>query len=314
MNVVVTGATSFIGAAAVNKLLKAQHKVTAVVRPGSANLKYLYDRTAGTKREALTVVRLDLADIEALDTGSEPVDVWLHIGWDGAGSNNRKNREIQQDNIRHSLKAVRAAAGAGCRRFIFTGSQAEYGIHHEPLTEDTPACPVSEYGRAKREFGQQAEVLCKQLNMEYIHTRIFSIYGPGDHPWSLIQTCLSTWQQGGEMLLGQCTQSWNFLYIGDMVLALLHLLTEGTSGVYNIASEDTRILREYIKALYSLCGSRGSYVFGQRAPNAEGQGDLIPDISRIQKETAWRPATSFTEGIYETLHCMRDKTAGTNFI
>lgn len=157
-------------------------------------------------------------------------------------------------------------------------------------------------------------MLCKQLNIEYIHTRIFSIYGPGDHPWSLIQTCLSTWLQGGKMQLGECTQSWNFLYIEDMALALLHLLTEGTSGVYNIASKDTRMLRDYIKELYSLCGNRGSYVFGKRAPNAEGQADLIPDISRILKETAWRPATSFMEGIYETLHCMRDETAGTKFI
>lgn len=314
MNVVVTGATSFIGAAAVKKLLEAQHRVIAVVRPDSSNLDYLYDRIAGMNREGLAVVRLDLKNIEALGTGPEPVDVWLHIGWDGAGSNNRQNREIQQDNIRHSLKAVRAAAGAGCRRFIFTGSQAEYGIHHEPLTEETPACPVSEYGKAKWEFGRQAEVLCKQLNMEYIHTRIFSIYGPGDHPWSLIQTCLATWQQGGEMQLGECTQSWNFLYIEDMASALLHLLTEGPSGVYNIASEDTRVLREYINELYSLCGSRGSYVFGKRAPNAEGQADLIPDISRILKETTWRPVTSFTEGIYETLHFMRNETAGTKFI
>lgn len=309
MNVVVTGATSFIGAAAVGKMLQNRHRVTAVVRPGSANLNYLYDRTARTDREALTIVGLDLKDIEAFDGGRRPADVWLHTGWAGAGSDNRRNRSIQQDNIRYSLQAVRAAAGAGCRRFIFTGSQAEYGIHHGPITEDTPARPVSEYGKAKREFGRQAELLCRQLKMEYIHTRIFSIYGPGDHPWSLIQTCLSTWARGGEMRLGECTQKWNFLYIEDMASILLHLLTEGTAGVYNIASEDTRVLREYIDELYALCGRRGSCVFGVREPNAEGRADLIPDISRICRETTWRPATSFSEGIYETMYRMQNPTA-----
>ena len=111
------------------------------------------------------------------------------------------------------------------------------------------------------------------------------------------------------MELGECTQKWNFHYIEDAAAAIIRLLTEGRPGVYNIAGEDTRILREFIEEMYLLCGSRGSYTYGNRKPNAEGPASLIPDISKLEAETGWRPVTSFTEGIYETMHSLREKAS-----
>lgn len=308
MRVVVTGATSFIGAVTVRQLLERGNQVCAVVRPQSSNRKHLEEQTLAGCEERLCVAELDLNRIEQLPVSGH-WDAWIHIGWDGAGSDNRTKRDVQQGNVRQSLAAVRAAAQLGCRRFLFTGSQAEYGVCHSLITEDTECHPVSEYGKAKVDFANEAKKLCKILKMEYIHTRIFSVYGPGDHPWSLVQSCLRTWQQDGEMKLGECTQRWNFLYIDDAAAALVTLLTEGHAGVYNIAGNDTRVLREYIEEMHALCGYRGSYVYGERPQNAEGPADLMPDISKICGETGWRPVTPFAEGIYETLHSLRDGTA-----
>lgn len=302
MNVIVTGATSFIGAAVVRRLLAQGDQVYAVVRPGSKNLRHLTEMT-GPGHEGvcsrLQLIALDLHDIGRLPELPAPVcaDVWIHAGWDGAGSDNRRKRDVQQANVVQSLAAVRAAAACGCRRFIFTGSQAEYGIYHQMVSEDMACHPVSEYGKAKTDFANQAKPLCKMLKIEYIHTRIFSVYGPGDHPWSLVQTCLDTWRRGRQMSLGPCTQQWNFLYIEDMAAALCHLVTEGEPGVYNIAGRDTRPLREYIEEMHSLCGSQGSFVYGERPQNAEGAADLMPDISRILRETSWQPEVSFADGI-----------------
>lgn len=309
MRVVVTGATSFIGAETVRQVLEAGHQAAAVVRPGSSHLGHLYEKIPEEAGERLQVVELDLSEIGLLPRQVPAADGWIHIGWDGAGSDNRTKRDVQQNNVRMSLDAVRTAADMGCGRFIFTGSQAEYGIYHQPITEDMVCHPVSEYGKAKADFANQAKSICKNRKMEYIHTRIFSVYGPGDHPWSLVQSCLRTWQQGGEMKLGECTQMWNFLYIEDAVSALVHLLTEGRAGVYNVAGNDTRRLREFIEEMYRLCGSRGSFSYGERPQNAEGPADLIPDISKLCRETGWRPTTTFAEGIYETLYRMRKENS-----
>lgn len=308
MNVVVTGATSFIGAVTVGQLLQQGCRVCAVVRPGTKNLGHLWECVPEAAKERLLVVSLHMEQIEEIGRAvcGADWDAWIQIGWDGAGSDNRMKREVQQANVRNSLAAVWAAAELGCRRFLFTGSQAEYGIHRSLITEETPCSPVSEYGKAKADFANLAKELCKSRKMEYIHTRIFSVYGPGDHPWSLVNTCLDTWMQGGHMELGECTQKWNFLYIEDAAAAIIRLLTEGRPGVYNIAGEDTRVLRGFIEEMYRLCGSRGSYAYGKRKPNAEGPASLIPDISKLEAETGWRPVTSFTEGIYETMHSLRE--------
>lgn len=310
MNIVVTGATSFIGTVTVRQLLERGHHVYGVVRPGSANLAHLLAQIPETGKNRLQIIELDLSQISRIggqtgEKASIQADAWIHIGWDGAGSDNRTNRRVQQDNVIYSLEAVKAASALGCRRFLFTGSQAEYGIYHQPVHEGLPCHPVSEYGIAKVDFYRQAEPLCHSLDMDYLHARIFSVYGPGDHPWSLVQSCLKTWREGGQMKLGECTQQWNFLYIEDAVSALLALLTEGKAGIYNIASEDTRPLRSYIEEMYELCGRKGSFRYGERPQNAEGAADLMPDIRRILTETGWRPETTFSEGIYETLHCLQ---------
>lgn len=111
------------------------------------------------------------------------------------------------------------------------------------------------------------------------------------------------------MKLGECTQNWNFLYIDDAAAALVTLLTEGQAGVYNIGSSDTRPLKSYIEEMYALCGSRGSFTYGERSQNAEGPADLMPDIRKILRETSWRPAITFAEGIDETLHSLREDFA-----
>lgn len=306
MNVIVTGATSFIGAAVVRELLRRGDRVCAVVRPGSKNLAYLETMTPPERRENLRIITLDLSEIEQLPLvpGKQPC-AWLHAAWDGPGSENRARRDVQQRNVELSLGAVRTAAALGCRRFVFTGSQAEYGVRHG-VTAETAACnPVSEYGRAKADFAVRAQEFCRGKNLEYIHTRIFSVYGPGDHPWSLVNSCLHTFRAGEEMRLSDCRQLWNFLYIDDAARALVCLLRQGNPGFYNVGSADTRVLRDYVETMYELCGCRGSFVYGGRGQNTEGASDLAPDISKICTETEWRPTTTFEEGIYETMSGMR---------
>lgn len=314
MKVVVTGATSFIGAAVIRQLLLDGHQVIGAVRPDTKHMENLYRLVPAGKEAWLQVVPLGMERIPELVSlpSAAGCEAWIQISWDGAGSANRSLRDVQQDNVVNSLSAVRAAAALGCSRFLFTGSQAEYGIHHTVVDEETPLWPVSEYGKAKAEFANLAKDLCRSLAIEYIHARIFSVYGPGDHSWSLIQSCLQTWQLGGHMKLGACTQQWNFLYKKDTAAALVHLLTEAQPGVYNVASEDTRSLREYIEQMYAISqtfGGTGSFSYGDREPNAEGPAELMPDITKILMETSWRPVTSFSEGIHETLHCLRSGTA-----
>lgn len=308
MNVVVTGATSFLGRALVDRLLIEKNQVFAVIRPGSKNIGSL-----AAEREGLVRIERNLEELHDLDQViHEPCQAFYHFGWDGSGSENRMKREVQQKNVEDSLKALEGARRLGCKRFLFSGSQAEYGIHNDTMKEEMPCNPVSEYGRAKLEFLNRALELTENWKktgvseMEYIHTRIFSVYGPGDHPWSLVESCLKSFHKGEYISLGECTQIWNFLYLDDCIQALILLMEqekESVSGIYNVAGpeRENRPLREYIRTMYEVLGFHGSYSYGRRAPNAEGPANLIPDIKKMERATGWQPLVDFPEGIRRTI-------------
>lgn len=306
-NIVVTGATSFVGAGAVRELLRRGDHVYAVLREHSTKAHLLMED--GKTPENLTILEADLGNLNSLPERIwESCDVFLHMGWRGAGSDARKSRDVQEESVKDALNAVETAKALGCSRFLFTGSQAEYGVHDRLMDEETPCRPTSPYGEAKLKVRTEAEKRCRKLGLDYGHVRIFSTYGPGDHPWSLISTCIATFLSGGHMELSDCSQTWNFLYIEDAGRALAALAEYGGSlseygCVYNLGGpmEETGPLKGFVEQLYELCGRKGSFTYGIRKPNAEGVVNLIPDIRKLEKVIGWMPEIRFEQGILNIL-------------
>ena len=81
MNIIMTGATSFVGAATVRELLRRGHTVTAIARPASSKLGTILDGN----EEALLSGRLlvtenDLSEPEQLlEKVTKPQDVFCHF-------------------------------------------------------------------------------------------------------------------------------------------------------------------------------------------------------------------------------------------
>ena len=311
MKIVATGATSFVGSGAVKALLERGHKVYAVLRKGSSKADKLLIN--GAMPENLVILEEDLGSLERLaEQIPEPCDVFLHMGWKGAGSDSRSAAAIQEENAKDSLNAVQAAKALGCRRFVFTGSQAEYGVHDALMNEETGCRPTSPYGEAKLKVRIEAEALCRKLSMDYGHARIFSTYGIGDHPWSLLSTCVNTFLSGGVMEMGACTQDWNFMYIDDAgrAVAMLceyqkSLMEQGC--VYNLGGpmDETGPLKHFVETVYEMCGRKGSCVYGVRKPNAEGVVNLIPDLTKMKRVIGWEPRVRFRDGMARVIESVR---------
>ena len=311
MKIVATGATSFVGSGAVKALLERGHKVYAVLRKGSSKADRLLIN--GAMPENLVILEEDLGSLERLaEQIPEPCDVFLHMGWKGAGSDSRSAAAIQEENAKDSLNAVQAAKALGCRRFVFTGSQAEYGVHDALMNEETGCRPTSPYGEAKLKVRIEAEALCRKLSMDYGHARIFSTYGIGDHPWSLLSTCVNTFLSGGVMEMGACTQDWNFMYIDDAgrAVAMLceyqkSLMEQGC--VYNLGGpmDETGPLKHFVETVYEMCGRKWSCVYGVRKPNAEGVVNLIPDLTKMKRVIGWEPRVRFRDGMARVIESVR---------
>lgn len=274
--VVVTGATSFLGRNIISRLLDKGYYIYAFVRKDSADLKKL------TVSERIKVIYGDMEHIEVILDYVDKADYFLHFAWNGSGPVLRGDKDIQFKNVDYSVRALQVAEKLNCRKFLFPGSQAEYGPKFDLISEETVCNPVSPYGMAKLMFGNKASDLCKSLNVELLHLRIFSVYGFGDRKGTLIDMCINAFLTGDTVKLGPCRQKWNYLYIDDFVeMTIMLLENDKAKGVFNIAGIESEELFRYVSIIHELCDNNGKYVLGTMDNNPEGSPNLIPNISKL---------------------------------
>ena len=266
MRVLLSGASSFLGLALAKELLDAGHEVFAPLRqkPGRAALPLAgkgFHLFPGDMEER-TVLRQNLEQ-ELTAAEALPLDVCFHLAWGGVGQRGRMDRGIQDRNLAASEDMLALAAEFGAKRFLFAGSQAEYGVTLERVRcgefpdgafdETTPCRPISEYGRAKLAFSERGRDIAARLGADYRHLRIFSVYGPGDHETAIVPTAVKAAAAREEVRFGPCAQQWNFLALRDAVRAL-RLLGEAERSmqgeIFNVASLDTRSLRSFVDEIF----------------------------------------------------------------
>lgn len=256
MRVIITGATSFIGKALVRLLTGRGDEVIAVGRREDS----IFTKNVAYRSLQMADYRNLAADCEA--------DVFINLAWAGTGHDGRYDREIQISNIRNSLDAMKTAKRLGCRVFIESGSQAEYGLTHGITTEKSECNPDSEYGKAKLQLQQQAFELSKKLGISYIHLRIFSLIGEEDHEWTLVMSAVEAMLHGRPINLTECMQSWNFLYVEDAAKMIVEIarhylaIRSYRQAIYNIASVDTRPLKEFVEEIKRLTESESVCNYG----------------------------------------------------
>lgn len=307
MNILIAGATSFIGRAVTDELIAEGNEVYALIRPDSPNAGKL------PSYESFHCVDCDMDSFAFLSEKKLPeMDACIDFAWRGAGVNGRMDADTQEKNVRDTLQLIGAAGELSCRRFLFAGSQAEYGVTKERVdkgimdgnlvNEETVCHPVSEYGKAKLRVLLDGSTLAGMLGMAYIHMRIFSVYGPGDHSSTFVDECLKAAVNGGKADLGLCTHLWNFLYVTDCaraVAALLNatLVTDGEPCIVNVAGTDTRILREFSEEIFKTVQRNGFPEYREQKVREEGTPWLNPDTSKLKKLTGFSEEVSFPEGI-----------------
>lgn len=252
MTYVITGATSFIGSNLVEELLSRGNEVIAVCRKDSGKEKNF------PENEKLSIVYCDLQHMSTVYELISEADVFVHLAWGGTTQKEREIADIHEHNVKYALDAMKSAARIGCKVFLDSGSQAEYGFVNELTTEETLCAPETEYGKAKLKVWQDGRKLSQELGIKYIHIRIFSAYGEKDRPNTLLHALVLNLIHNRDMDLSSCQQSWNYVYVKDAVYMISDLCENAfcaenfTPQIYHIASNDTRPLKEFVEEVKSL--------------------------------------------------------------
>ena len=306
MNVVVTGATSMIGVATIEQILRNEpdDRIVAVVRGKSGNISRL------PHDSRLHVVECNAGEYQYLpELIQEKCDIFYHFAWLATGKGRNKSILEQSKNITICLAALTAAHKLGCRKFIGAGSQSEYGLLDlDKISPGSPVNPIQPYGIAKYAAGRLSLKLAEQFDMDCLWVRVFSIYGPNDKKTTLVNTAVEGLIDGRRVSFTPAGQRWGYLYSDDAGRAF-YLIGKKSDGrkVYCLGSGKARLLKDYIVEMQQIINPDCPVGIGDNPYPENCVMNICADISELKADTGWEPEVPFKDGIETIVKMKMDK-------
>ena len=295
----ITGATGFVGSWLTHRLVADGDEVAVLVRSTSDlwRLEPIVPR--------LRLIKAGLSQVAAVaeqivDFAPQRV---FHLAWTGGNSAKYNDDPAQvYENVPGSLDLMRVAAEAGASFFLNLGSCVEYGECSIPVRETDAIQPKNLYGAAKHAVEDLLLRLGAGFGVRTASVRLFWSYGPGDDEARLIPSLTRKLLRNERHSMTPATQMWDFLYITDVVEALVQIAaTPKAQGVFNLGSGRPQPLREVAETLRHITKSTALIGFGD-IPFPPGQMmHLEADVTRLQETVGWSPRVSIEAGLAETV-------------
>jgi len=294
MRVLVTGGAGFIGSTIVDAL-EARGDLVVVVDDISTG-----DRANLAPDIALRVA--DVSDGKALRAAvhGEGFDAVVHCASRTKVVESMEKPELYRRVIVEGTRNVTRLAEevhAQVLVNISTGG-AIYGETPTCASESVPVDPQSNYGR----FKADAERIVASAEIPNITLRLANVYGPRqrqDLEGGVIAIFLGRWRRGENLtVFGDGTAQRDYMYVGDVVDAVLAAFAGNWKGVYNIGTGVATSVNELIAALSEILGPPPGITRAAERP-AEVQRSCV-DASRAKRDGLWEPRTTLVDGLRRT--------------
>ncbi|MCJ7824172.1 MAG: SDR family NAD(P)-dependent oxidoreductase, partial [Anaerolineales bacterium] len=261
--ILITGGAGFIGSHLVRGLLDRGDRVRVLdnLSTGSkANLTGLeVDFIEGDIHDA-TVVQESIKDVDAIFHLAAFISV--------AGSM-EDPLTCYETNLNGSLNVLMQASQAGVRRVVLASSAAVYGESESTVAENHPLNPLSPYAASKLAMEQAAKLFSESFSLETVCLRYFNVYGPRQSPDSQYAAAVPIFigaMFAGEapMIFGDGSQTRDFIYVGDVVRALLLAAEQekAKGEVMNIGGGASISILELVEVVRDLLPEAPETTFG----------------------------------------------------
>lgn len=225
-NVIVTGATGFVGQNLIPLLLKKKYKIIAITRNRNKAKKFKWYND-------VNFIEMDLKkNNKKIEINSSTG--LIHLAWDGLPNYNSK---IHNKNLDFSLKFIESLLLKGLNKVLITGTCFEYGLKNGLKKSNMKTYPHNNYGITKDNLRNKVQELKKNFSFNFQWARLFYFYGNGQNKNSLLsqlENSIKKKEKKFNMSLGM--QVRDYLHVSRVVRQLYNLYSSKKEGVFNICS------------------------------------------------------------------------------
>lgn len=305
LNVLVTGASGFIGSGLV-KALSEINTISCTV----------LERTLTSAHGVSTIKFTGFDDLKCLSAAVHAQSVVVHC----AGRSQVMSKTsmdslvaFRKVNVEGTLNLARAALDAGVKRFVFISSikvNGEYTLNNVAFSADDIPRPESPYGVSKYEAEIELTKLLEGSSMELVVIRPPLVYGPGvkGNFANLINLCKTK----RVLPFGAIKNKRSYVSVDNLVSLIIVCLVhpKAANEVFLVSDNDDLSTTHLIKSISEAFEFRICLVavpsfllvlvatlLGKKAMALRLLGSLQIDISKTRRKLGWEPPISVADGL-----------------
>lgn len=326
MNILITGASGFIGSFIVEEAIRRGFETWAAVRKSSSH-QFLTD-------ECINFIELNLSSEEQLKEQLKDYqfDYVVHAAGVTKCLNKADFHRINTEGTQNLVRAIQALK-MPLHRFVYISSLSIMGAIREqqPYTEileSDEAKPNTAYGRSKLEAEQWLDTV---EDLPYVILRPTGVYGPRERDYFMMAKSI---QSHTDFAVGYKQQDITFVYVTDVVQAVFLALEKGVTGrkyflsdgeVYQSSTFSNLIRKElgnpwwiritaplWVLKLVCTVGEYYSKLSGKVTAlnndkyNIMRQRNWRCDIEPARKELGYEPQVKLEEGVRRSIQWYKD--------
>jgi nucleoside-diphosphate-sugar epimerase len=283
MNIIITGATGYVGKKLISSFLKFPHyQLYAVVR-GNVELPFEVEKIN------------DDHDLEVNLCKANP-DVVIHLAsYITSSSEMDQFEKLVDSNITFGTRLLNALKNTSLKHFINVGTFAEYHFNDGELN------PTYLYAATKTAFKSVLKYYSELKGFKYVHVVPFSIYGGIDRQKKIMDILFESLDAEKPLNTSDGLQNLDFIHVNDVIEFFLRLVdriseVENSEVVY-LGTGKTHTLREVSELIEKITSKKMNINWGAHPPRERDTFYACAAVGKIQKILDWKPNISLEEGL-----------------